>query len=80
MSYQYNAPRFATKNNYAFYPSKNLELNGGLNVVDLEEKLKDNQTPKCLNVWFKDGELDKRFGQDYLDEDEPTSVTNAIIS
>ena len=77
MAYTYNQPRFPTKNNYAFYPSKNLSLNGGINVVDLEEKLRDNQTSKCLNVWFKDGELDKRWGQDYLDSEESPGVARS---
>ena len=38
------------------------ELSGGLNLADLEYKLLDNQSPDCLNVWFNNRILCKRFG------------------
>jgi hypothetical protein len=49
-----------------FYPSNVVLLDGGLNLVDKEYKISDSQTSNCRNVWFKDGELGKRYGQDYL--------------
>jgi len=53
-----------------FYPDKNISFDGGLDLADVEFNLPDNKTNKCLNVWFVDGELDKRWGQEYLNEYE----------
>lgn len=52
------------------YPSIETLLNGGLNLADKEWKLRDSQTPSVLNMWFKNGELGKRWGQEYLKSDE----------
>jgi hypothetical protein len=43
-------------------------LNGGANYVDREWKLPDNQTPKLLNMWWKEGEPSKRWGQEYVED------------
>lgn len=52
------------------YPSKDSKLNGGLDLADTEFQLPDDKTNDCLNVWYINGELDKRWGQDYLLETE----------
>lgn len=51
-----------------FWPDKDYPLNGGLDLEGTEFELPENKTNKCLNVWYKNGELDKRWGQDYLNE------------
>lgn len=40
------------------------ELSGGVNYEDLEYELKDNQSPKALNIWFNNHILSKRWGQE----------------
>ncbi len=60
-----------------YWPSNPVLLNGGLNLTDKEWKISDNQASKALNVWFKDGELGKRFGQAYVNEDIGTVIYNA---
>jgi hypothetical protein len=52
------------------WPSTPSLLNGGLNLVDKEYKLPENQTPKVLNMWYKNGELGIRDGQNYLNAAE----------
>jgi len=47
-----------------YWPEKSVLLNGGVNYVDREWKLANNQTSKAVNVWYREGELSKRFGQD----------------
>jgi len=56
------------------WPDKNYKLNGGINLTDSEFQLPENKTNKCLNVWYLDGELDKRWGQDYLKETESVEL------
>ena len=51
-----------------FWPDKDYPLNGGLDLEGTEFELPENKTNKCLNVWYKNGELVKRWGQDYLNE------------
>lgn len=58
--------KFPTSNNLKFWPEKPLLLNGGLNLVDKEWKLPENQTSKVLNMWWYNGELGKRWGQDNI--------------
>lgn len=41
-------------------------LSGGLNILDLPQKLPDNQSNDLLNVWFADKILSKRYGQSYI--------------
>ncbi|MCE5227884.1 MAG: hypothetical protein LLG05_18750 [Porphyromonadaceae bacterium] len=61
-----------------YWPKTDTTLNGGLNLVDREWKLSDGQTPKVLNLWWKNGELGKRWGQDFLlSTEEPETVTYA---
>lgn len=43
-------------------------LDGGLNLWDLEYKLKPNQSPNMLNMRWRDGALSSRRGQEYLYE------------
>ena len=38
------------------------ELNGGLNVRDIDYKIEDNQSPQMLNMWYRDRVLSKRWG------------------
>lgn len=49
-------------------------LNGGLNLWELDYKLKSNQSPETINMYWKDGCLASRKGQEYLYEagDEDT--------
>lgn len=53
-----------------YWPDKNYPLSGGLNLADIEFELKESETSDCLNMWYKDGILDKRWGQDFLKSDE----------
>lgn len=53
-----------------YWPDKNYPLNGGLNLADTEFQLNENETNNCLNVWYQNGELDKRWGQKYLNDSE----------
>ena len=39
------------------------ELSGGLNCLDPEYSISDNQSPDMLNMWYKDKALTKRPGQ-----------------
>lgn len=55
-------------------------LSGGLNLWELDYKIDINQSPDLLNVYWKDGSLSSRPGQEYVDYtpedgedyDEPT--------
>ena len=51
------------------------KLDGGLNLWELDYKLYPNQSPDTVNMYWKDGALSSRQGQDYLyeadDEDDP---------
>jgi hypothetical protein len=38
-------------------------IDGGVNLEDMEFKLKDNQSPKALNVWYNNRCLSKRWGR-----------------
>jgi hypothetical protein len=49
-----------------YWPETPALLNGGLNLVDREWKVSDNQSSKILNMWYREGELSKRYGQEYL--------------
>jgi len=51
-----------------YWPERTVPLNGGLNLIEREWKLADNQTSKVLNMWFREGELCKRWGQEYINE------------
>ena len=57
-----------------YWPERTVPLNGGLNLIEREWKLADNQTSKVLNMWFREGELCKRWGQEYINEalEKPT--------
>lgn len=43
-------------------------LDGGLNLWDLEYMLPPNQSPDLLNMYWRDGALSSRMGQDYVYE------------
>jgi hypothetical protein len=58
-----------------YWPSTSTLLNGGLNLIDKEFNLNNSQTPKVLNMWWKDGELAKRWGQEYIDDEENSEST-----
>jgi len=66
MAYRYVQPKFPSKQAYSTWPSKTTLFNGGLDLVTPEYKLPDSKTNKCLNVWYRDGEIEKRWGQDYI--------------
>lgn len=53
-----------------YWPEKSVIFNGGINLIEKEWKIPDNQTNKALNMWFKEGELGKRWGQNWLKSDE----------
>lgn len=41
------------------------KLDGGLNTWELDYRLKDNESPEMLNLWWRDGALCSRDGQVY---------------
>ena len=53
-----------------YWPDKDYPLNGGLDLNGIEFELPENKTNKCLNVWFKNGQLDKRWGQNFVNNAE----------
>lgn len=55
---------FPISNDLKFWPSVPSSLNGGINLCDKEYKLPENQTSKAKNMWFNQGELGIRWGQD----------------
>jgi hypothetical protein len=74
-------PYFTPKNIQApkppkleYWPEKSVLLNGGVNYVDREWKLANNQTSKSINMWYREGELSKRWGQDYVNTDIGTPI------
>jgi hypothetical protein len=46
------------------------KLNGGLNIRELNYRLEDNQSPNMKNLWWKDGVLQCRPGQQWLSDDD----------
>ena len=42
------------------------KLNGGLNIRELDYRLKPNESPSMRNMWWKDGVLQSRDGQAYV--------------
>lgn len=45
---------------------KNSRLDGGINAADLPYTLDSTQSPQMRNLWFQDGSLTKRWGQEIL--------------
>ena len=45
-------------------------LDGGLNTEELDYRLKADESPDMVNLWWKDGVLCSRWGQVYLTEEE----------
>lgn len=45
---------------------KESRLDGGLNTADLPYTLDSTQSPRMCNLWFQDGSLAKRWGQEIL--------------
>lgn len=41
-------------------------LNGGAVYTDLPQRILNNQSPKMLNMWYKERALTKRYGQEYV--------------
>lgn len=79
--------------NLSRYPDQNKtysvnfpELNGGLNLRDADYLLKANESPYMLNMWWKDGMLQCRPGQEEIatavdtGEPERSGVTVAAYS
>lgn len=63
----FSAPKAAPLN---YWPAGEVLFNGGLNLVDREWKIPDNQTNKTVNMWWQNGELGCRWGQAWLKSDE----------
>jgi len=62
-----------------FWPSKESRLDGGLDLANIEFDLPEDKTSDCLNMWYKDGILDKRWGQDFIKTDEsPEAIGHSI--
>jgi len=62
-----------------FWPSKESRLDGGLDLANIEFDLPEDKTSDCLNMWYKDGILDKRWGQDFIKIDEtPEAIGHSI--
>lgn len=55
-------------------------LNGGLNLWELEYKLAPNQSPDMLNMYWKDGALSSRRGQDYIYEPASDDLYGAFYA
>lgn len=49
-------------------------LDGGLNIRELNYRLKNNESPNMKNLWWKDGVLQSRDGQEWLSDDESLGV------
>ena len=45
------------------------QLNGGLNLWELDYRMDANQSPNMKNLWWQDGVLQCRDGQRYISED-----------
>ena len=43
-------------------------LDGGLNLWELDYRISNNQSPEMKNLWWQDGVLQCRDGQEYLVE------------
>lgn len=62
-----------------YWPSKNYRLDGGLNLADIEFDLGEDETSNCLNMWYKNGILDKRWGQGFIDSEEaPEAIGHSL--
>lgn len=66
-------PQLLQDNRYGtMYPSPTQKvidtskLNGGLNLWELDYKLDPNQSPDLVNVYWQDGSLSSRPGQEYI--------------
>ncbi len=46
------------------------KLDGGLNTWELDSRLKINESPELVNMWWKDGALCSRDGQVYASSEE----------
>lgn len=61
--------------NLGSYPSQNKrysvrfeDLSGGLNLQELDYRLKNNESPEMKNLWWEDGLLGSRHGQSWFTE------------
>lgn len=55
------------------------QLDGGLNLQELDYRIKNDETPEMKNLWWKDGLLCCRDGQVWISED-PIGVYHASYS
>ena len=46
------------------------DLSGGLNLLELDYRMDPDQSPEMKNLWWRDGLLSCRDGQEYLSETE----------
>ena len=56
------------------------ELNGGLNINDLEVRLTNKESPAMQNMIWRDGVLCSRDGQDWVSEDDSLGVGYATYT
>lgn len=80
-------PALLKENNYGTnYPAPSehtldlSRLDGGLNLWELDYRMASNQSPSMLNMWWKDGVLSSRPGQDYLYEPAPDDTRGAFYA
>ena len=52
------------------------QLNGGLNLQELDYRIKNDETPEMKNLWWKDGVLCCREGQIWI-SNEPLGTFHA---
>ena len=45
-------------------------LDGGLSLWELDYRLDRNQSPEMMNLWWQDGVLQCRDGQEYISDAE----------
>ena len=45
------------------------DLSGGLNLLELDYRMDADQSPEMKNLWWRDGLLSCRDGQEYLTEE-----------
>lgn len=69
-----NTPSPKTEYNIAYD-----RLDGGLNIYELEYRLKANESPEMRNLLWRDGALGCRDGQEWLSE-EPLGIGYAMYS
>ena len=64
------AERFLSSNTFPDGPKRKVmtvtDLSGGLNLLELDYRMKMGESPKIRNLWWHDGLLCCRDGQEYV--------------